>query len=134
MIEQTLAIIKPDAVAALFSGAIIELIERNGFVIKRMEKRHIALDTAKKFYHVHKDRSFYNELVEFIISGPSIVMVLERENAINCWRELMGTTDPAKAAMGTIRRMFGKSIGPNASHGSDASDTAAYEINVMFGS
>ena len=132
MVEQTLAIIKPDAVASFSSGPIIELIERNGFVIKRIEKRQLDRAIAERFYAVHASRPFFNELVDFIISGPVVIMILEKKDAIKDWRELMGATDPMKAGCGSIRKMFGTDIGKNATHGSDASETANYEINVMF--
>ena len=130
--ERTLAIIKPDAVFSRFSGAIIELIERNGFTIIKMEKRQLDGVTAELFYDIHKSKHFFNELVDFIISGPVIVMVLEKDQAIKDWRELMGATDPLKASCGTIRKMFGVNIGKNATHGSDAQETADREIGVMF--
>src|SRR3989304_6645013 len=106
----TLAIIKPDAVRARTSGSIITLIEQHGFAIIRMQKMQLTQQQAKTFYAVHKDRPFFQELVQFICSGPVIVMALEKENAIADWRTLMGATDPAKAATGTIRRLYGTSI------------------------
>jgi len=132
MIEQTLAIIKPDAVSSLSTGPIIELIERNGFSIKRMEKRKLDKATAERFYDVHKSKPFFTELVDFITSGTAVLMILEKERAIADWRELMGATDPLKAACGTIRKMFGVNIGKNATHGSDALSTAEYEIGIIF--
>lgn len=132
-IEQTLAIIKPHAVATKNSGSIIDLIEKNGFTITRMEKRQLSLAEAERFYHVHKAKPFFSELTTNMSSGPSIGMVLEKENAIAAWRTLMGPTNPAQASEGTIRKMFGISIDKNATHGSDAPETAAYEISVIFG-
>lgn len=130
--EKTLAIIKPDAVTAGFTGEIIKLIELNGFVIVRMEKKQLAARDGERFYAVHRGKSFFNELVSYISSGPVIVMALERENAIQEWRNLMGATDPAKAQIGTLRKMFGKHIGSNATHGSDAPETAAQELAFFF--
>lgn len=132
MIERTFAIIKPDAVQAKNSGKIIDLIEKNGFDIIRMEKTHINKDKAREFYAVHKERPFFGELVDFISSGPVIVMALEKENAIKAWRDLMGATDPKKAEADTIRNQFGTSIGNNATHGSDAPETAAVELALFF--
>jgi nucleoside-diphosphate kinase len=132
MFEKTFAMIKPDAVQAKNAGAIIEIIERNGFSIIAMEKLHITKATAQKFYAVHKERPFFGELVSFVTSGPVIVMALERENAVQEWRTLMGATDPHKATVGTIRKMFGTSIGSNATHGSDAPETAAQELALFF--
>ena len=124
--------IKPDAVAAKNSGKIIDMIEHNGFEIVRMQKVIVAKDLAEEFYAVHKDRPFYQELVEFIISAPVIIMALHKENAITSWRELIGATDPAKAAAGTVRHAFGSDLGNNAVHGSDASETAAQELELFF--
>ena len=130
--ERTFAIIKPDAVAAGHSGDIIRLIELNGFSILRMEKRMISTAEAETFYGVHKARPFFGELVSYMTSGPVIVLALERENAIASWRELMGATDPKKATLGSLRRMFGTHIGSNATHGSDAPETAAFELGLFF--
>ena len=128
----TFAMIKPDAVAAKNSGKIIDMIEHNGFEIVRMQKVIIAKDLAEEFYAVHKERPFYQELVEFVVSAPVIIMALHKEDAINGWRELIGATDPAKADAGTIRNAFGTSIGNNAVHGSDSSATAAQELELFF--
>lgn len=130
--EKTFAIIKPDAVAALRSGAIIELIELSKFNIKKMEKIQMTRKQAEVFYAVHQVKPFFNELVDYIISGPVIVLVLEKDNAIAEWRTLMGPTNPAQAGPGTIRRMFGTNIGSNAVHGSDAPETAKTEIALFF--
>ena len=132
MMQRTFAIIKPDAIAALSAGEIIRIIELNGFTILRMEKMVMSRVTAETFYAVHKSRPFFGELVGFISSGPSIVMALEKENAIQEWRDLMGATDPLKATPGTLRRMFGANIGANATHGSDAPETAVSELKLFF--
>lgn len=132
MMEKTFAMIKPDAVKAKHSGAIIELIERNGFTILGMEKIVLNKDKARIFYAVHKERPFFGELVEFVSSGPVIIMALERENAIQMWRDLMGATDPYKANIGTLRKMFGANVGSNATHGSDAPETARQELALFF--
>ena len=131
--EQTLAIIKPDAVAAGHTGSIISMIEKSGFSIDRMEKGFLKKEPAENFYAVHKDKPFFNELIEFITSGPIIVMALRKENAINDWRILMGHTDPQKADEGTIRKLFGANIGKNAVHGSDSPETASHELSLFFG-
>ncbi len=130
--ERTFAIIKPDAIKAKNSGKIIDAIENNGFTIIRMEKIEIPKEKAQRFYGVHKEKPFFNELVDFITSGPVIVMALEKENAIKGWRDLMGATDPQKAAEGTIRKRFGANIGNNATHGSDAPETARTELALFF--
>jgi nucleoside-diphosphate kinase len=131
-IEKTCAIIKPDAVASGLTGLIIELIERSGFTIAHMEKKHLTVREAEGFYAVHKARSFFGELVEFMTSGPSVIMVLERPDAVAAWRELMGATNPAEARVGTLRNLFGTDIGKNATHGSDSLETAAYETAYFF--
>ena len=128
----TFAMIKPDAVAAKNSGKIIDMIEHNGFEIVRMQKVIVAKDLAEEFYAVHKDRPFYQELVEFIISAPVIIMALNKENAITSWRELIGATDPSKADGGTIRKLFATSVGENAVHGSDSDENAAIEGSFFF--
>ena len=132
MLERTFAIIKPDAVAAKHSGSIINLIELNKFSIIGMEKLTMTKQQAETFYAVHKARPFFGELVNYMISGPVIILALEKENAINEWRDLMGATNPAQAAVGTLRRMFGTSIGSNATHGSDAPETAKEELAFFF--
>lgn len=128
----TFAMIKPDAVAAKNSGKIIDIIEHNGFEIVRLQKVIIAKDLAEEFYAVHKERPFFGELVEFVTSAPVIIMALHKDDAINAWRELIGATDPSKAAEGTIRHQFGTSIGNNAVHGSDSSATAVTELELFF--
>ncbi len=130
--QYTFAMIKPDAVAAKNSGKIIDMIENHGFEIVRMEKVMLHADMAREFYAVHKERPFFGELVEFVSSGPVIIMALEKENAIADWRNLMGATDPQKAEEGTIRKKFATSIGNNAVHGSDAPETAAQELKLFF--
>ena len=132
MAERTLAIIKPNAVAAGNSGLIIHLLELNKFNIKRMQKMELTKQQAEAFYAVHKERPFFGELVETMTSGPVVVMALERDNAILGWRELMGATDPNKAAFGTLRKMFGANIGMNAVHGSDSPGTAQTELKFFF--
>jgi nucleoside-diphosphate kinase len=130
--ERTLAIIKPDATKKRIIGKIIERIEEEGFSIARMRLAHLTKDEAKGFYIVHKEKGFYDSLCEFMSSGPVVLMVLEAENAIKRWREVMGATDPAKAAPGTIRHTYGFSIERNATHGSDARETAEFEIDYFF--
>ena len=132
MVETTFAMIKPDAVQHRVTGKIITMIEDHGFDIVRMRKVVLDADKATEFYAVHKDRPFFGELVEFVTSGPVIIMALEKENAIKAWRDLMGATNPAEAAEGTIRKKFGTSIGNNAVHGSDAPETAKTELALMF--
>jgi nucleoside-diphosphate kinase len=132
MMERTFAIIKPDAITSKHSGQIIHLIELNGFNIIGMQKKQLSRQEAETFYAVHKERPFFGELVSYMISGPVIIMALEKENAIQEWRDLMGATNPAKAALGTMRRMFGTSIGSNATHGSDAPETAKEELKFFF--
>ena len=130
--ERTLAIIKPDSVKKNVIGKIISRIEAEGFRIAEMRLVHLTEDEAMAFYAVHKQRPFFKDLVAFMSSGDSVVMKLERENAIALWREVMGATDPAKAAPGTLRRQFGFSLERNALHGSDARETAATEIAFFF--
>ena len=130
--EQTLSIIKPDAVAQNMIGNIIEYFEREGLSVVAAQMLHLTADQAKAFYAVHKDRPFFGELVEFMISGPLLVMVLQGENAIARNREIMGATDPAKAKPGTVRADFATSIDRNAVHGSDSQETAKSEIEFFF--
>lgn len=131
-IQRTFAIIKPDAVAAGNSGKIIDKIEQGGFKIVAMKKIQLAKEKAEEFYAVHKGKSFFDELVTFMTSGPVVVMILEKENAIQAWRDLMGSTDPEKAVEGTLRKLFGTNVGQNAVHGSDAPETAKNEIKLFF--
>ena len=133
MIEQTLGLIKPDVVATGKTGDIIKIIEENGFIIDRMEKGILKKEHAEIFYDIHKEKPFFNELVEFITSGPLIVLALRKENAVEEWRNLMGATDPQKAADGTIRKIFGTTIGNNAVHGSDSIENAKKELMLFFG-
>jgi nucleoside-diphosphate kinase len=132
MNEKTLAIIKPDAVKKKIVGKIIQRIEDEGFKICRLRMAHLTLDEAKGFYIVHKDKKFYASLTEFMSSGPAVLMVLEGDDAINHWREVMGATDPALAKPGTLRHTYGFSIERNATHGSDARETAEWEIKYFF--
>jgi nucleoside-diphosphate kinase len=130
--ERTLAIIKPDATKKRIIGKIVERIEEEGFTIVRMKLVHLTKDEAKGFYIVHKEKAFYDSLTEFMSSGPVVIMALEAENAIKLWREVMGATDPAQAKLGTLRHAYGFSIERNAVHGSDARDTAEWEIGYFF--
>lgn len=130
--SRTFAMIKPDAVQAGNAGKIIAHIQQAGFRILGMKLTQISLPQAKKFYEVHAERGFYGELVEFMSSGPSVVLALEADNAVGKWRETIGATDPAEAADGTIRKLYAESKGKNAVHGSDADETAAAEIAFFF--
>jgi nucleoside-diphosphate kinase len=130
--ERTLAIIKPDAVASGVAGRIIAKIEQGGFKILAAKLIRMSFDDAAGFYAVHRERPFFKSLCTFMTQGPCIPMVLEADNAIQRWRDLMGATDPAKAAAGTIRKEFASSIESNAVHGSDAPATAAAEIAYFF--
>ncbi len=132
VVEQTFAIIKPDIVKASKCGKIIDIIERNGFEILRLQKGQLSPDLAKLFYEEHKDKPFFNELVQFISSGPIVIMALQKENAIEDWRKIMGATNPAEAAEGTVRKQFGTSIGQNAVHGSDSPEAAMRELGLFF--
>jgi nucleoside-diphosphate kinase len=132
VIERTLSIIKPDAVKAGKAGRIVSRLETSGFRIVALQLRNLSRAEAEGFYHVHKERPFFNSLCAFMSSGPCIPMVLEREGAIAKLREIMGATDPAKAADGTIRKDFAASIESNAIHGSDAPETARFEIGYFF--
>ena len=132
-IEQTLSIIKPDAVAKNVIGKIYTRFEDAGLTIKRAAMCHLSRAQAEEFYGVHKERPFFNDLVEFMISGPVMVQVLEGDNAISLNRELMGATNPDDADEGTIRKDFATSIEQNIVHGSDGPDTAREEINFFFG-
>jgi nucleoside-diphosphate kinase len=132
MTERTLAIIKPDAVERYLAGKILQRIEDNGFQIRAMRRVQLSKKEAEGFYAVHRERPFFKSLTEFMSSGPALVMVLEAPDAIRKWRTLMGATDPAKADAGTLRRDFAQSIERNATHGSDAPETAAFEIGYFF--
>lgn len=131
-VERTFSILKPDATARNLTGAINALIEKAGLRIVAQKRVRISRVEAETFYAVHRERPFFRELVEFMISGPVVVQVLEGENAIARYRDIMGATDPAKAAPGTIRKLHAKSIGENSVHGSDAPDTSAKEIAQFF--
>jgi len=131
-VERTFSILKPDATARNLTGAINAMIEQAGLRIVAQKRVRISLPQARKFYAVHSERPFFGELVDFMVSGPVVVQVLEGENAIAKYRELMGATDPAKAAAGTIRKAHAKSIGENSVHGSDAPETAIKEIAQFF--
>ena len=131
-IERTFSIIKPDATARNLTGAINAMIEGAGLRIIAQRRTRISREQAESFYAVHRERPFFRELVEFMTSGPVVVQVLEGENAIARYREIMGATDPAKAAPGTIRKVHAKSLGENSVHGSDAPDTAQQEIAQFF--
>jgi nucleoside-diphosphate kinase len=130
--ERTFAIIKPDAVAAGNQGKIISIIQENGFRILGMKQKRLSREEAQAFYAVHKEKGFYSSLVDFMTEGPVVVLALEREGAIAKWREVMGATNPANAAEGTIRKRFASSIERNCVHGSDAPETAAVEIPFFF--
>lgn len=132
IIEKTFAIIKPDAINAKNSGKIIDIIEKNGFDILEIKKINLSKAKAEEFYAEHKERSFFPELVQFMTSGPVIIMALSKENAVNDWRNLMGATDSKKAAHGTIRQLFGKDLGENAVHGSDSTSSAIRELKIFF--
>lgn len=131
-VERTFSILKPDATERNLTGAINAIIEKAGLRIVAQKRVRISREQAERFYAVHRERPFFRELVEFMISGPVVVQVLEGEKAIVRYREVMGATDPAKAADGTIRNVHARSIGENSVHGSDASDTAAREIAQFF--
>lgn len=131
-IERTFSILKPDATERNLTGAINAIIEKAGLRIIAQKRVRISREQAEKFYAVHRERPFFRELVDFMTSGPVVVQVLEGDNAIAKYREVMGATDPAKAAAGTIRKTHAKSIGENSVHGSDAPDTAVREIAQFF--
>ena len=130
--ETTFAIIKPDAVKSRHTGKIIQRIEEAGFQIRAMRLRHLTQTEAEGFYAVHKERTFFASLTKFMSSGPVVVLALQAPDAIKKWRTLMGATDPAKADAGTLRKEFGASIENNATHGSDAPETAAFELGYFF--
>ncbi len=131
-VERTFSILKPDATERNLTGAINAVIEKAGLRIVAQKRVRISKEQAETFYAVHRERPFFKELVTFMTSGPVVVQVLEGENAIVKYRDIMGATDPAKAAAGTIRKLYAKSIGENSVHGSDAADTAAKEIAQFF--
>ena len=130
--ERTFAIIKPDAVAAQYTGRILQRIEEAGFQIRAMRMQRLSQAEAEGFYAVHRARPFFGSLTQFMASGPVVLLALEADDAIKKWRDLMGATDPAKAEPGTMRKEFGASIENNATHGSDAPETAAFELSYFF--
>ena len=132
MAQRTFSIVKPDAVRKGYTGAILAEIEKAGFQIAAIKKQSISREQAQGFYAVHKDRPFFGALCEFMSSGPLVLMVLEKDNAIADLRKLMGATNPANAEEGTLRKKFAGSIQENAIHGSDAEETAAFEIGYWF--
>ncbi len=131
-LQRTLAIVKPDAVAKNATGDILATIESKGFRVLGMKMLHISKQDAEGFYDVHADKPFFNSLTTFMSSGPIVVIALEKEEAIQAWRDLMGPTNPANASEGTIRKKWGSSIERNATHGSDAEDTARFELAYFF--
>ncbi|HAK38300.1 MAG: nucleoside-diphosphate kinase [Nitrospinaceae bacterium] len=130
--EKTFAIIKPDAVERNLIGKILERIESKGFRIVAMKRVLLTLPVAQGFYHVHKERPFFKDLTEYMCTGPVVLLVFEKDGAIKAWRELMGATNPADADAGTIRKDFAIDLEKNSVHGSDAPDTAAFEISYFF--
>src|SRR5687768_4315531 len=130
--ERTFAIIKPDAVERHLAGQILARIEAAGFTVRAMRLQHPSKKEAEGFYAVHRERPFFGELTTFMSSGSCVLLALEAPDAIRRWRDTMGATDPAKAAAGTLRKDFGESIGRNATHGSDAPETAAFELGYFF--
>ena len=131
-IQKTLSIIKPDAMKLKYSGKIIDFIEDNGFLIVAQKKIVLTKSQAQSFYSVHKDRPFYHELVDFMISGPILVQIIEAQNAVSFYREIMGSTNPDEAEEGTIRKLFGTNIQCNAVHGSDSIENADTETSFFF--
>lgn len=131
-LERTFAIIKPDAFAAGHTGKIIDAILDNGFKIVAMKAMHLTKGQAEGFYHVHRERPFFGDLVTFMTEGPIVAMALEKDGAIAAWRQLMGATNPENAEDGSLRKRFGSNIERNATHGSDAPETANYELNYFF--
>ena len=132
MSERTFAIIKPDAVKSGYTGRILSRVEEQGFTIRAMRMVHLSKRDAEGFYAVHRERPFFGSLTDFMSSGPCVVLCLEAPDAIKKWRTVMGATDPAKADPGTLRKEFGASIENNATHGSDAPETAAFELGYFF--
>jgi nucleoside-diphosphate kinase len=130
--ERTFAIIKPDAVERRMAGKILARIEEAGFTVRAMRLHHLTKREAEGFYAVHRERPFFGGLTDFMSSGPCVLMALEAPDAIRKWRTLMGATDPGKADAGTLRKDFGSSIERNATHGSDAPETAAFELGYFF--
>ena len=131
-VQRTFAIIKPDAVERRLAGKILARIIEAGFTVRAMRLQHLTKREAEGFYAVHRERPFFGELTDFMSSGPCVLLALEAPDGIKKWRDTMGPTDPSKAAQGTLRRDFGESIGRNATHGSDAPETAAFELGYFF--
>ncbi len=131
-LERTLCIVKPDAVEKRKAGAILQCVEEGGFKVVALRMAQLSRREAEGFYAVHKQRPFFGELVQFMTRSPVVIAVLERENAVLAWRDLMGATDPAKATAGTIRKQFGSNVGENATHGSDSGENARGEIAYFF--
>ncbi len=134
MSNKTLAIIKPDAVNDNHVGEIISMICRAGFKVKALKMVKLSEEAAKAFYEIHKDKSFYDDLIKYMTSGPCVPIALEKENAVEDYRKLIGATDPTKATEGTVRKLYAKSVQYNAVHGSDSDENAAKEIAFFFGS
>lgn len=130
--KRTFTMIKPSAVSAGYSGKILDMMIQGGFKIVALKMHHLSTKQAQLFYEIHKERPFYNELVDFMSSGPVIAAILEKENAVEAFRNFIGATDPAKAEEGTIRKLFGKSVGENAVHGSDSDENALREGLFFF--
>ncbi|MEP7265502.1 MAG: nucleoside-diphosphate kinase [Bacteroidota bacterium] len=130
--NRTFTMLKPDAVSNNYTGAILDHIIKGGFKIIAMKYTRLTLETAGEFYAVHKERPFYKDLVNYMSSGPIVAVILEKENAVESFRKIIGATDPAKAEVGTIRNLFAKSIEANAVHGSDSDENAAIEGNFFF--
>jgi nucleoside-diphosphate kinase len=131
-VQRTLCIIKPDAVEKRRTGAILELIEEAGFRILALRMAHLTREQSERFYDIHRQRSFFGELIRFMTRSPVVIAVLEREDAVARWRDLMGATDPAKADPGTVRKLFGSNVGENATHGSDSLENAKVEVAFFF--
>jgi nucleoside-diphosphate kinase len=134
MSRQTFTMIKPDAIKNGHAGAIVDRIIKEGFTIAALKMTKLSADKAGEFYAIHKERAFYKELVEFMSSGPIIAAILEKDNAVNAFRDLIGATNPAQAAEGTIRKLFATSVGENAIHGSDSNENAKIEGDFFFSS
>ncbi len=130
--QRTLSIVKPDAVEKNHTGAILALLEKEGFRIVALRRTHLSLSVAQGFYAVHKERGFFGELVQFMTRSPVVIAVLEKDDAVAAYRKVMGATDPAKADAGTIRKLFGANVGENATHGSDSAENANTEIAYFF--
>lgn len=130
--NKTFTIIKPDAYAKGYTGSIIKQIENSGFILKNMKLIRLNKETANKFYAIHKEKPFFNDLCEYMSSGPIVVITLEKENAVDDFRKLIGSTNPEKAEGGTIRKLYATSIQENAIHGSDSDDNAEIESNFFF--